>query len=187
MLCLLTFAILGTATTTGVPAAVPVAPPAPTETTAGSRWYGGPAVVSDLGSVVLMVGGLTNYQQTPGVFYLGVAAYSLGGPVNHFDNGHFRSAAVSLLVRGLGFAGAFALAKVGLHANGCSSDRPGGNCDLLFLTPLPMLAAMVIDDGLVARHPIPEQGRAGTASSPGMSPGILLAPGGAAVSFRSSF
>jgi hypothetical protein len=149
------------------------APLAPSATTlAGSAaatdagaWYGGPAVVADLassGALVLAFG-----LEAKGLTWTGGAtlAVALGGlgfgaPVNHVANGHLGRAWGSLSLRLGGVVAGVLVAGITGAATHCQvfggEENPNGSCSgaaLGVAFAIPMLAAIALDDGLLARGP----------------------------------
>ena len=163
------------------PLLLPAAPGAPAARAPDQDWYGAPAVASDAGVAAIML--LSAGLESRSVFYVGLAAYALGPPLNHLDSGHGPRAVVSFALRAAGLGAAAALLAVGMHANGCGSDGSNANCDLILLSPIPVIASMVIDDGWLAHH----RGTSARRDTVAFSPTVSLARGGGTLGLSTVF
>jgi hypothetical protein len=164
--------------------APPTAPPATGEAKPGG-WYGGPAIVTDALSLALILGG--GSANNGSVFYLGVAGFALGAPINHLAHGEPTRALGSLGLRALaGGAGGFIL-LADVLVNHCDNDvekcrSPGV---AVAEASVVVAAAMIVDDAFLARTPAPTPARETFASR--LNPGVLVGPGLAFASLGGRF
>jgi hypothetical protein len=162
----------------------PVATYRPTVDTGSppDHWYGGPAVVSDIASFTLVgLGGAWNSGE---VFALGVAGFALGAPINHLANGHPGRALASLGIRALGVGVATGALLLDVVAHPCDGELSCRHSPVVGLTAgaAALLAAMALDDALLAREPVRARGAGAS-----FTPALVVAPSLALVSLGGAF
>jgi hypothetical protein len=122
-----------------------------------THYYGLPMAAMDAASIGLFLGGAAG--NDGGLVGLSAVSFSFGPPLVHLLHGHPKRALASLGIRTL--AGGLAVGAIvwDLTANYCDPD--GGHCDgpVLGLTvgAMAILAAMVVDDAVLARDTVPAQ------------------------------
>jgi hypothetical protein len=116
-----------------------------------SRWYGGPAVFTDLLATGLVL--LSGRDEAAG--WLGLATYAFASPINHLIKQHPRGALASLGIRVLGVTvGVLTLASAG-NCFFTEEGKPPESCPQLVLIPIALGSAMVIDDAFLSRDTVP--------------------------------
>jgi hypothetical protein len=138
-----------------------------------SGWYGQPAAIIDGASIALVAtgvalgeGGGSGSSWAGTLALLGAGGFLLGGPINHGHNEHYGLAAASV---GLRLAATVTtVVVIGIHdLHSCTDDyhQPGcGKLDAGELAgiALPLVAAAVLDDFVLARGTIPVRAPAPT-------------------------
>jgi len=171
---------------TTAPQSIPPGARGPNSAVDEERWYGRPAVMTEVSALgLLAVGGYIQNRSALGTGDLGrdlavvaVAAWILGPPINHFANGHTGTAFGSLGLR----VGAFVvpvtlgllLAQALNHGSIiCAGDPAPTDCSgvpaaIIVLGGLGSIVAVsIVDDSKLAMEPVP----------PRQTSRLLLIPG----------
>jgi hypothetical protein len=147
---------------------VPVAPPS----NPGSRWYGGPALMADIASPVLLLFAAGTNQADLGLLVL--AAYTFGAPINHLAHDHPGRALGSLALRVAALATSAAILTQTLAGECGNEEIPNKpsycGLEIGFAVLLP-LATMIVDDAVFAREPAAAAPPSRFTFNPGLSIG----------------
>jgi hypothetical protein len=154
---LLFVAGVGTAAT-NAPNLPPPLPPA------HDRWYGGPAVATDVISLGVALGATRGHAYP--LAFAALGGYLLGAPINHFSNGHGGRAAASLTFRALAVGLTIEAAARLAHcpAEETSVCNPIGSQLVVGILAIPFIA--IFDDAL-ARDKVQQPPPAGVSFAPG--------------------
>jgi hypothetical protein len=147
-----------------------------------TTWYGGPAIAADAAALALMTSGAM--ADAGGAFWFGMAGFALGAPINHLAHGESGRALGSFGIRALAAGLAVGLPLEDILVNHCDGDvtpcRDAGTTIAIGTTLL--VAAMVLDDALLARAPEPSPRKAIS-----LVPGLAIAPGAGFASLSGRF
>jgi len=149
-----------------------------------TRWYGGPSVVADLLSFMMVGSG--GAAQSPPLVLLGAAGFAFGSPINHLAQGYPGRAAGSFGLRVLGAGAATGVLLLDLVSHPCDGEpscrhSPGVG---LAGAALVLIATMVIDDAVLARAPALTPPRRARAT---VAPGVVFGPNLALASLAGRF
>ena len=169
------------------PSAQPGPPPPPSVVRPAeepTRWYGGPSIVVDLLSFMMVGGGGT--ANSPGLALLGAAGFAFGSPINHLAQGHPGRAAGSFGLRALGGGAATGVLLLDVLAHPCDGEAFCHHSPTLGLAgaALVLIATMVIDDAVLARAPAPTPSRPARTT---VAPAVVVGPNLALASLAGSF
>ncbi len=147
----------------------------------GARWYGAPGLAVDGAVIVAAVAAVEMHDPDtriplPVVYGL-MGAYLVGGPLAHLVHGKPVHSLESLLLRAGTLAAALAVGQYTLEAAGCNNDSfpKASTCDWaawgMVLSPV---AAMLVDDLLLAREPVARPSAASLSTRLVVQPGLAL-------------
>ncbi len=168
------------------PSAQPQGPPPPSFVARPAeeprRWYGGPSVVVDVLSFMMIGGGGT--ANSAELALLGAAGFAFGSPINHLAQGHPGRAAGSFGLRVLGGGVATGVLLLDVLSHPCDGEAFCHHSPALGLAgaALVLIATMVIDDAVLARAPTPSRPARTT-----VAPAVVVGPNVALASLAGSF
>jgi hypothetical protein len=187
--------------TTAPPSSAPEAR-GPNSAVEAERWYGGPAVITEVSALgLLAVGGYIQNRSALAASDLGkdlavlaTAAWILGPPINHLANGHTRTAFGSLGLRvgalvvpvtlGLLLAKALNHGSVLCAGDPAPTDCSGVPAAIIVLGGLgSIIAVSAVDDSKLAMEPAPPR----EASRPLLIPGVRVSQRQALLSLTGAF